>query len=204
MSSDDAEAFRRRGAAFASGSDRYERLRPEYPDAALDWLLRAVPSAGYVADVGAGTGKLTAALSSRGFDVVAVDPADDMLARLRQRLPTVGWQVGTGEATGLADACLDLVTFAQSWHWVEPIAGLAEIERILKPSGHAAWVWNFLDIRVEWVAALTKIWHTLMDAEATDATRQAPRLTSAFGPLEHATVDWVDRMVLTDLAALVS
>ncbi|HEX8508512.1 MAG TPA: hypothetical protein VF635_03295 [Propionibacteriaceae bacterium] len=72
MSSQRAESFRRLGAAFARGGERYERLRPGYPDRAVTWLVAGTPAAGVVVDVGAGTGKLTAAMLAAGFEVVAV------------------------------------------------------------------------------------------------------------------------------------
>src|SRR4051794_34976551 len=44
-----------RALSFGQVADTYERARPGYPDAALDWVLPA--GARRVADVGAGTGK---------------------------------------------------------------------------------------------------------------------------------------------------
>src|SRR5205823_6536034 len=37
--------------------------------------------------------------------------------------------------TRLPDGCADIVTAAQSFHWMEPTATLAEIARILRPGG---------------------------------------------------------------------
>ena len=204
MTKERLESLRRLGAAFAAGGERYDRLRPGYPDQAVTWLVEGTPAAGVVVDVGAGTGKLTAALLARGFAVIAVDPSHDMLAQLSRQLPTVQTQVGTGEAAGLPDHTADLITFAQSWHWVEPSAGSTETARILKPGGRAGWVWNFLDVGVAWVAELAEIWHTVAGEEAVAATRHAPVLGSAFGPVDAITFDWADTMPVVDLAEFVT
>ena len=65
-----------RAGSFDSAAALYERGRPPYPPAALDWLLP--PTARRVLDLGAGTGKLTRQLVARGLDVVAVEPLDGM------------------------------------------------------------------------------------------------------------------------------
>lgn len=204
MQSSGEGSFRALGRAFAAGGDRYERLRPGYPDDAVTWLVEGLPPAAAVADVGAGTGKLTAALVARGHVVRAVDPSTDMLAQLSRLLPGVVTRVGTGEATGLPDHSADLVTFAQSWHWVEPVAGSAETARVLRSGGRAAWVWNFMDVREPWVAELSALWRSVGGEEATDPLRHLPVLGPEFGPVEVTTVDWVQPVLVVDLAEMVT
>lgn len=201
------EGYRRLAGAFTRGGERYERLRPSYPAAAVDWLLDGLPAGSVTADIGAGTGKLSAALADRGMTVTAVDPSADMLAQLHRRLPSVRITVGTGEATGLADHTVALATFGQSWHWVDPAQGAAELSRILAWGGRVGWVWNFLDERVDWVADLVAIWHSIAGTESA-ATHRPPELPEsdppAFAPIESTVVEWTVPMSVTDLIDLVT
>ncbi len=204
MSESPEQLRTRLGGTFVAGGARYDELRPGYPDEAVGWLVGDTPTAARVADVGAGTGKLTTALVDRGFDVVAVDPSADMLAQLARRLPSVATRLGTGEATGLAAGSVALVTFAQSWHWVAPDAGTVELDRIVAPRGAVAMTWNFVDVRVGWVAELAAIWHSLATRESIDADRHTPELGDGFAQVETTTVDWEHTTALDALAALVT
>jgi hypothetical protein len=67
-----AEERDRRRCSFGGIADTYERYRPGYPMAAIDWLLG--PALRLVLDLAAGTGKLTEALLEAGHEVVAVEP----------------------------------------------------------------------------------------------------------------------------------
>jgi ubiquinone/menaquinone biosynthesis C-methylase UbiE len=51
-------------ASFDRAADVYDASRPSYPADAVSWLVDGVE--GPVLDLGAGTGKLTAALVERG------------------------------------------------------------------------------------------------------------------------------------------
>jgi len=197
-----SEELRRLGAVFSRGSENYERLRPSYPRDAVSWLLRGTLPDARVADVGSGTGKLTAALLERGLEVVAVDPAPEMLEQLTKRLPQARTRVGSGEDTGLAERSVEAAFFGQSWHWVDPVVGAAELDRILVPGGAVGMLWNDLDVCVDWVAELAAIWHTLDGAKAVDAATRQLDLGPAFTHFESCTVDWVDIMTTEDLADL--
>src|SRR3984893_18785877 len=47
----------------------------------------------------------------------------------------IAYREGVAHRTGLPDGCADIVTCAQSLHWMEPTSTLAEVARILRPGG---------------------------------------------------------------------
>ncbi|WP_424888440.1 class I SAM-dependent methyltransferase [Streptomyces sp. XH2] len=145
-----------RARSFNAAAARYAANRPSYPPALLDAVeeLSGRPLAGArVADVGAGTGIATALLRERGAEVVAVEPGDGMAARFRRELPGVPVVRGDGNALPLAGASVDLVTYAQAWHWTDVTRSLPEALRVLRPGGAIAVWWNTTALDVPWIAA---------------------------------------------------
>ncbi len=135
---------------FTSRADNYARYRPTYPPAALDWLsaAAALRPGSVVADVGSGTGILTALLLARGATVYAVEPNAAMRAAAEAALADQPGFISidaTAEASGLPEASIDLVTAGQAFHWFEAEAARAEFQRILRPGGHVALIWNGRD-----------------------------------------------------------
>jgi len=129
---------------FSGAAAGYARFRPGYPETLVDWAVAeaAIRAGGRVADVGCGTGILTRMLAHRGFDVVGLDPNEDMLAEARADGGGAEYLRGDAEATGLPGRSVGLVTVAQAFHWFDLDAALGEFHRILVPDGHVAAVWN--------------------------------------------------------------
>jgi SAM-dependent methyltransferase len=129
-----------------------ERLHPEV----VGWLPRDL---GRIAEIGAGTGRLTMELTGRGQRIVAVEPAQPLRRILRRKLAATGHRdrvrviPGFFDALPLAGGSADLVVACSAFtpapeHGGE--AGLAEMERVGRPDGLVVIVWpNHLD----WLAA---------------------------------------------------
>ena len=128
---------------WTGGAASYDRTRPTPPPTLLDLLtqLSGAPHPALVVDLGSGTGLSTVVWGERARRVIGIEPNADMRA---QALRKSEQQSTTGQIeycerfahhTSLPDGCADIVTCAQSFHWMEPTATLAEIARILRPGG---------------------------------------------------------------------
>lgn len=122
----------------------YDRARPTPPTALLDLLtqfIAATPRPALVVDLGSGTGLSTVIWGERAERVIGIEPNADMREVAIRNLvghpdtARIEYREGTAQQTGLPDACADIVTAAQSFHWMEPTATLAEVARILRPCG---------------------------------------------------------------------
>lgn len=186
-------------ASFGRAAKAYERGRPPYPAQAVDWLLPDHPRD--VVDLGAGTGKLTRALTERDVHVTAVEPSEDMLAELVAALPEVAAVAGAAEKIPLPDGSADCVLVAQAWHWVDAGLALPEVARVLRPGGRLGLVWNLRDERVPWVAELGDI---LRPAGGVSETMSVTHLGALFGPVERLECSWVHPMSVPELMDMVT
>jgi SAM-dependent methyltransferase len=134
------EGFRRAAAA-------YERARPDYPAAAVAYLVErlGLREGATVVDLAAGTGKLGRLLVPSGARVLAVEPVEAM----RELIPSdqIEALAGTAEAIPLPAAVADAVVVGQAFQWFDARAALPEIHRILRPGGRLAIARNARDLR---------------------------------------------------------
>ncbi len=179
--------WQQRRCSFGAIAADYDRYRPSYPPAALDWVLARMGRGGpsQVLDVGAGTGALTRVLAAQGHEVLAVEPDARMRRRLRESLPHVTALDGTAEALPIADGSVDAVVAGQAWHWFDGAAAAHEFARVLRPGGVVGLLWNQRDEDVAWMRAYSQ----LVGGEGGSRQRwaaQAPTLGTPFTPAEQA------------------
>ena len=126
---------RRTAESFDTDAQRYDRARPSYPDALVAQIVATSPGLD-VLDVGCGTGIAARQFRAAGATVLGVEPDARMADFARAGgLPV---EVSTFEAWEPAGRVFDTVIAAMSWHWVDPIAGLAKAAEVLRPRGRLA------------------------------------------------------------------
>lgn len=135
---------------FSAQAMHYEDGRLDYPQAAIDSIYQqlSISPEMVLADIGAGTGKLTRQLLQRGSTVYAIEPNDQMRSILQRELNQFAALTiidGAAENTTLPDSSVDVVFAAQAFHWFETEQFQMECQRILKPEGQVALIWNWRD-----------------------------------------------------------
>lgn len=126
--------------------DYAERVRGELAAKPLERALLAVfaelvktDGLGPVADVGCGTGRVTAHLHAEGVDIFGIDLSPGMLAVARRGHPELRFEVGSMLALDLPDSELGGVL---AWYSTVHVPddrlpdAFAEFHRVLAPGGH--------------------------------------------------------------------
>ncbi|MFI9175845.1 class I SAM-dependent methyltransferase [Streptomyces lincolnensis] len=123
---------RRIAQSFGTDAQRYDQARPGYPDALVSRIVAGSPGL-EVLDVGCGTGIAARQFQAAGCAVLGVEP-DERMAEFAQA-HGLQVEVATFEAWKPAGRTFDTVIAAQSWHWVDPVAGAVKAARVLRPDG---------------------------------------------------------------------
>ncbi len=154
--------------SFGAVAEEYNRLRPDPPDSAIDWLLPARRE--QLVDLAAGTGKLSRALARKAGRVVAVEPDPRMGAVLRAHSPDVQVVAGVGEAIPLRTASADGLFISSAWHWMDPAIAAPEIARVLRDGGRFGLIWTSRDREADWVRRLDSLRESYSAPQPDNAT----------------------------------
>ena len=132
---------------FTGKADIYNKYRPSYPKELFDYLYSQVGFTrdSVIADIGAGTGKFSRLLLERGSKVYCVEPNEDMRQTAEKDLSEFENFISVNanaSNTKLQNNSVDFVTVAQAFHWFDRELFKSECQRILKPGGKIAIVYN--------------------------------------------------------------
>jgi SAM-dependent methyltransferase len=141
---------------FTGKAEIYKMFRPSYPDEFVDYLYFQVgcSNRSQIADIGSGTGILSRLLLKRGSTVYCVEPNFDMRQTAEQDLLDFDNFIsidGNDVNTTLQDKSVDFVTVAQAYHWFNQQSFKIECQRILRPGGKIALIWNERDYKSDMV-----------------------------------------------------
>ena len=168
--------------------------RPGYSHTVLTAILQTVRSSinreCRIADVGAGTGKLSQDIAALGLSCIAVEPNESMRVegmKICQNLP-VTWMQGSGEDTHLPDTSIDWLLMGSSFHWVDLKKGLAEFHRVIAPGGFFTALWNPRDIE-------KSEFHLRIEEKINALVPDLKRVSSG---AKHYTEDMFDKLVSTN------
>ena len=124
--------------SFNDVAEAYDFGRPRYDGHAIDAIAAAAGGGPRLLDLAAGTGRLSAPLLEKGFDVVAVEPLDEMRAILTRHIGPDRVRTGSAEALPLPDASVDGAVCSDAWHWFDGARAADELARVVRPGGGVA------------------------------------------------------------------
>ena len=125
--------------SFGSNAERYDRARPDYPEAMVDRIVAASPGPRFL-DVGIGTGIAARQFQEKGCQLVGID-VDSRMAELARRRG-LDVEVAAFETWDQAGRTFDAIVCGQAWHWIDPVAGASKAAQALHPGGRLSLFWN--------------------------------------------------------------
>lgn len=88
-----------------------------------------------ILDIGAGTGNYSYELAKRGYEVIAVEPSDVMMAQGKQH-DNLTWKQGVAEQLPIEDHSIDgIVCTLATHHFTDLSRSFSEMNRVLKRDG---------------------------------------------------------------------
>lgn len=128
---------------FSARAALYAAYRPFYPEALFDFVAALTVDHELALDCATGNGQAAIGLATRFDKVIATDASVEQIRNAASH-PRIEYRVAPAESSGLAPRTVNLVTAAQSLHWLEPERFFAEVERVLVKDGALA-IWGYGD-----------------------------------------------------------
>jgi ubiquinone/menaquinone biosynthesis C-methylase UbiE len=124
-------------ARFKGFADVYDEARPKMPLYPVEVIIKYIGrEPDRVVDLGCGTGLSTVVWKGYCKEAIGIEPSGDMHAEaVKKQIDGITFKKAYSHETGLPGLFADAVVCSQSFHWMEPVSTLAEVNRILKHGG---------------------------------------------------------------------
>ncbi|GAA2543397.1 class I SAM-dependent methyltransferase [Winogradskya consettensis] len=125
---------------YAGSAVHYPSGRMPYPSALADALRGelGLDGSGRLLDVGCGPGPLTTLLAPLFAEATGIDADADMIGVARAAAPAISWRRLHAEELPADLGTFRVVTFAQSFHWMDRELVARRVRPMIEPGG--AWV----------------------------------------------------------------
>ena len=191
---------------YSDRASTYDK-RADYSEKAIEKLITQTKTSPgkNVADIGAGTGKLTKLLAGYSLKIYAVEPNDNMRMYGRRNTADtdVVWSEGVGEKTCLPSSQFHAAFFGSSFNVLNQEETLKEVARILTPDGWFACMWNHRDLGDPLQKEIEDIIHKFIPRFDYGKRRQDPTgvisQSNLFGVVETIEANFTVQMNRADI-----
>ena len=138
--------FHKESEMFNQAAEYYDKYRPGYPQEIIDSLISVtgITEGSDLLEIGCGSGKATEQIIGKGFNILGIDPGEDLVRIGNERFKNENVQFVKGrfEEYHFEQKKFDVIYAAQSFHWVPQPIGYKKCADILKDNGYIALFWN--------------------------------------------------------------
>lgn len=138
--------FHKESEMFNQAAEYYDKYRPGYPQEIIDSLISVtgITEDSNLLEIGCGSGKATEQLTGNGFNILGIDPGEDLvrIGNKRFKNKNVKFVKGRFEEYDFGQKNFDVIYAAQSFHWVPQPVGYHKCADVLKENGYLALFWN--------------------------------------------------------------
>ncbi len=138
--------FHKESEMFNQAAEFYDKYRPGYPEKIIDALISVtgITEGSDLLEIGCGSGKATEQLIGNDFDILGIDPGEDLVRIGNERFKNenVNFVKGRFEEYDFGQKKFDVIYAAQSFHWVPQPIGYQKCADVLKDNGYLALFWN--------------------------------------------------------------
>lgn len=138
--------WKKESEMFNKAADYYDKYRPSYPKDIIDTIINEakIQRGAKIIEIGAGSGKATQLFSNKGFDILCIEPGEDLakIGNEKFKNDTIFFDCSRFEDYTFKAQYYDVIFAAQSFHWISQPQGYEKCSKALKHSGKLAVFWN--------------------------------------------------------------